>query len=119
MESKTMLKIDEHAALASVSRDTLRFYEKQGLIRPGERTDASYRLYTETDEHRISLIMSAKEVGFTRNEIHQLLKLEVTKDEKSCHDIKQFVDAKISIVNQRLAEIKRVKKSLQTLSNAC
>ena len=104
-----MLKIGEHAALASVSKDTLRFYEKQGLITPGERTDASYRLYTETDEHRISLIMRAKEVGFTRNEIHQLLKLEVTKDEKSCHDIKQFVDAKISIVNQRLAEIKRIK----------
>ena len=113
-----MLKIGELAALASVSRDTLRFYEKHGLITPGERNDAGYRLYSETDVHRISFIMGAKEVGFTLNEIHQLLELEVTKDEKSCHDIKQFVDAKISIVNQRLAEIKRIKKSLQTLSSA-
>jgi MerR family Zn(II)-responsive transcriptional regulator of zntA len=58
-------------------------------------------------------------VGFTLNEIHQLLKLEVTKDEKSCQDVKQFVDDKIAVVNQRLAEIKRIKTSLQTLSNAC
>jgi MerR family Zn(II)-responsive transcriptional regulator of zntA len=119
MESKTMLKIGELAALASVSRDTLRFYEKHGLITPEERSEAGYRLYSKTDVHRISFIICAKEVGFTLNEIHQLLELEVTKDEKSCYDIKQFVDAKITIVNQRLAEIKRIKKSLQTLSSAC
>lgn len=118
MESKTILKIGELAALASVSRDTLRFYEKHGLITPGQRSDAGYRLYSETDVHRISFIIGAKEGGFTLNQIHQLLELEVTKDEKSCYDIKQFVDAKISMVNQRLAEIKRIKKSLQTQSSA-
>ncbi len=119
MESKTKLKIGELAALASVSRDTLRYYEKHGLITPGERNDAGYRLYCEADVHRISFIISAKEVGFTLSEIHQLLELEVTKDEKSCHDVKQFVDTKITVVNLRLAEMKRIKKSLQTLSNAC
>ena len=119
MKSQAMLKIGELAALASVSRDTLRFYEKQGLITPGKRNNVGYRLYSETDVNRVSFIISAKEVGFTLNEIHQLLELEVTKDEKSCQDIKQFVDAKISIVNERLGDIKRIKKSLQTLSNAC
>jgi len=113
------LKIGELAALAKVSRDTLRYYEKHGLITPSTRNASGYRLYSDADVHRISFIISAKEVGFTLNEIHQLLELEVTKDQKSCEDVKQFVDAKISIVNQRLAEIKRIKKSLQTLSNAC
>ena len=119
MKSQAMLKIGELAALASVSRDTLRFYEKPGLITPGKRNNVGYRLYSETEVNRVSFIISAKEVGFTLNEIHQLLELEVTKDEKSCQDIKQFVDAKISIVNERLEDIKRIKKSLQTLSNAC
>jgi MerR family Zn(II)-responsive transcriptional regulator of zntA len=114
-----MLKIGELAALAKVSRDTLRFYEKQGLITPSNRNDAGYRLYSETNVHCVSFILSAKEVGFTLNEIHQLLQLEVTKDKKSCHDVKQLVDTKIDIVNQRLADIKRIKQSLQTLSNAC
>ena len=113
------LKIGELAALAKVSRDTLRYYEKHGLITPSTRNASGYRLYSDADVHRISFIISAKEVGFTLNEIHQLLELEVTKDQKFCEDVKQFVDAKITIVNQRLAEIKRIKKSLQTLSNAC
>ena len=114
-----MLKIGELATLAKVSRDTLRFYERHGLVTPNHRNDAGYRLYSATDLHRISFILSAKEVGFTLNEIHQLLELEVTKDEKSCQDVKQIVDTKIAVVNQRLADIKRIKKSLQTLSNAC
>ena len=114
-----MLKIGELAALANISRDTLRFYEKHGLITPSDRNDAGYRLYSNTAVHRISFILSAKEVGFTLKEIHQLLELEVTKDEKSCNDVKQLVDTKIGIVDLRLADIKRIKKSLQTLSNAC
>ncbi|MBT3671359.1 MAG: Zn(2+)-responsive transcriptional regulator [Porticoccaceae bacterium] len=114
-----MLKIGALASLAGVSRDTLRFYEKHGLITPDTRTDSGYRLYSETDVYRISFILSAKEVGFTLNEIHQLLELEVTKDDKSCHDVKQFVDNKIQVVNQRLGEMEKIKQSLKTLSNAC
>jgi MerR family Zn(II)-responsive transcriptional regulator of zntA len=119
METKKMVKIGELAALAKVSRDTLRFYERHGLVTPTDRNDAGYRLYSASDVHRISFILSAKEVGFTLNEIHQLLELEVTKDEKSCQDVKQFVDTKITVINQRLADIKRIKQSLQILSNAC
>jgi len=114
-----MVKIGELAALAKVSRDTLRFYERHGLVTPTDRNDAGYRLYSASDVNRISFILSAKEVGFTLNEIHQLLELEVTKDEKSCQDVKQFVDTKITVINQRLADIKRIKQSLQILSNAC
>lgn len=119
MTGKPLLKIGELATLTNISRDTLRFYEKHGLILPSERNDAGYRLYCDEDVHRISFILSAKEVGFTLNEIHQLLDLKVTKEQASCQDVKQFVDAKIAIVNQRLIDIKRIKRSLQTLSDAC
>jgi len=114
-----MLKIGELAKHAGISRDALRFYEKHGLIAPITRTDSGYRLYSKSDVVRISFILSAKEVGFTLNEIHQLLELEVTKDVKSCQDVKQFVDNKIQFVNQRLNEMKKIKQSLKTLSNAC
>jgi len=114
-----MLKINELAKHAGISRDALRFYEKHGLIAPSTRTDSGYRLYSKSDVVRISFILSAKEVGFTLNQIHQLLELEVTKDVKSCQDVKQFVDNKIQVVNQRLNEMKKIKQSLKTLSNAC
>lgn len=114
-----MLKIGELAELAGISRDALRFYEKHGLVTPTARTDSGYRLYSKSDVLRISFILSAKEVGFTLNEIHQLLELEVTKDKKSCQDVKEFVDNKIQVVNQRLIEMKKIKQSLKTLSVAC
>ena len=114
-----MLKIGELAKHAGISRDALRFYEKHGLIAPNTRTESGYRLYSKSDVVRISFILSAKEVGFTLNETHQLLELEVTKDVKSCQDVKQFVDNKIQVVNQRLNEMKKIKQSLKTLSNAC
>ena len=119
MTSNTMLKIGELAQRTGISRDALRFYEKHGLITPTARTDSGYRLYSKSDVLRISFILSAKEVGFTLNEIHQLLELEVTKDKKSCQDVKEFVDNKIQVVNQRLIEMKKIKQSLKTLSVAC
>jgi len=114
-----MLKIGELAQRTGISRDALRFYEKHGLITPTARTDSGYRLYSKSDVLRISFILSAKEVGFTLNEVHQLLELEVTKDKKSCQDVKEFVDNKIQVVNQRLIEMKKIKQSLKTLSIAC
>jgi MerR family Zn(II)-responsive transcriptional regulator of zntA len=114
-----MLKIGELAQRTGISRDALRFYEKHGLITPSGRTDSGYRLYSKSDVLRISFILSAKEVGFTLNEVHQLLELEVTKDKKSCQDVKEFVDNKIQVVNQRLIEMKKIKQSLKTLSVAC
>lgn len=114
-----MLKIGELAQRTGISRDALRFYEKHGLITPSGRTDSGYRLYSKSDVLRIGFILSAKEVGFTLNEVHQLLELEVTKDKKSCQDVKEFVDNKIQVVNQRLIEMKKIKQSLKTLSVAC
>ena len=114
-----MIRIGKLAHQSQVSRDTLRFYEKHGLITPSARTDAGYRLYAESDIKRIGFIVSAKKVGFTLNEIQQLLQLEVTKDIKSCQDVKEFVDHKIQLVNQQLMETRRIKKSLETLSEAC
>lgn len=114
-----MLKIGELAKRAKVSQDTLRFYEKHGLIKPHSRNQAGYRLYSSDDIQRIGFILSAKKVGFTLNEIQELLAIEVTKDKKSCQDVKYFVDAKIVTLNSRIKELKTIKKSLKVLSDAC
>ena len=113
------LKIGELAKLMEVSQDTLRFYEKHGLLAPSLRSQAGYRLYSQADVERVGFIMSAKRVGFTLNEIHDLLGLEVTKDDKSCEDVKRFVDEKLDNLNQRIGEMQRIKKTLKTLSDAC
>ncbi|PIE36718.1 MAG: Zn(2+)-responsive transcriptional regulator [Gammaproteobacteria bacterium] len=116
---QSRLKIGELAALAEVSRDTLRFYEKNGLLKPSARSESGYRLYSHGDVQRIGFILSAKAVGFTLGEIRELLALEVTRDEKSCQDVKGFVDDKLNTVDQRIEELQRIRQSLQALSTAC
>jgi MerR family Zn(II)-responsive transcriptional regulator of zntA len=117
--AKDYLKIGELAAKADVSADTLRYYEKQGLLEPATRSAAGYRLYSREEIKKIGFIIAAKEVGFTLAEIQKLLSLEVTKDEKSCADVKAFVDHKIDDINHRLDELNKIKRSLTTLSDAC
>ena len=117
--SEKKLRICELARLVQVSQDTLRFYEKHGLLTPSLRSQAGYRLYSRADLERVGFILSAKCVGFTLNEIHDLLGLEVTKDDKSCEDVKRFVDEKLENLNQRIGEMQRIQKTLKTLSDAC
>ncbi|MFL6872621.1 MAG: Zn(2+)-responsive transcriptional regulator [Candidatus Azotimanducaceae bacterium] len=117
--SEKKLRIGELAKLVQVSQDTLRFYEKHGLLAPSVRSQAGYRLYSQADLERVGFILSAKRVGFTLNEIHDLLGLEVTKDEKSCEDVKRFVDEKLDNLNERIVEMQHIKKTLKTLSDAC
>lgn len=114
-----MLKIGELSDVAKVSQDTLRFYEKQGLLTPSARTEAGYRLYSYEDIDRVQFILSAKSVGFTLNEIQELLALEVTKDQQSCQTVKQFVDDKLDLISQRIRELTRIQHSLKLLSDAC
>lgn len=117
--TKPNLKIGELAKRSCVSQDTLRFYEKRGLLQPSSRSPAGYRLYDSHDVKRVGFIMSAKGVGFTLNEIRDLLALEVTKDEKSCEDVKRIVDEKLVTVEKRINEMGRIKTSLEALGKAC
>ncbi len=118
-ECRRLVKIGTLAQLAGVSTDTLRFYEKNGLLAPCSRNAAGYRLYSAREVQRIRFILSAKSVGFTLKEIHELLALEVRREQASCEDVKQLVDEKISVVRQRIAELQRIQGSLQILSDAC
>lgn len=114
-----MLKIGELSRQTNVPQDTLRFYEQKGLLNPKNRSQAGYRLYDNADVKTLQFILSAKAVGFTLKEIHELLQLEVTKDSQSCEDVKQVVDQKISVIDKRIEEMCRIKKSLSILSDAC
>lgn len=113
------IKIGELAAVSGVTADTLRYYEKHGLLKPSARSKAGYRLYSSLDIKRVEFIVSAKQVGFTLREIYDLLELEVTRDQHSCEQVKALVDEKIVVVTQRMLELRRIQNSLRALSDAC
>lgn len=116
---KSLLKIGELAKLSNISQETLRYYEKKGLLTPSTRSEAGYRLYSQQSVHSIRFILSAKEVGFTLGEIRELLTLEIRKDEASCQEVKLFVEDKIKIINQRIRELQTIKKSLLQMNDSC
>lgn len=114
-----MYKIGELAKACHVKADTLRFYEKTGLLKPSTRSEAGYRLYTEQDKNILMFILRAKKVGFNLSEIEALLAIDIDKTSSSCFDVKDFVDAKLEDVQQKIDELTHFKSSLQRLSNAC
>lgn len=114
-----MYKIGELAKLCEVNNDTLRFYEKSGLLSPSNRTDSGYRLYTEKDKQALQFIIRAKKVGFNLSDIKELLEIDVNKASNVCSDVKQVVDIKLQQVEQKLAELLHFQRSLQALSSAC
>ncbi|MCL1056636.1 Zn(2+)-responsive transcriptional regulator [Shewanella gelidimarina] len=114
-----MYRIGELAQLCEVRTDTLRFYEKHGLLSPSSRTDSGYRIYTEADAERLRFILRAKAVGFTLAEIAELLSIELDKSNWACADVKGLVDDKLANVEAKIAELNHFQLSLQRLSQAC
>ncbi|BDM63031.1 heavy metal-responsive transcriptional regulator [Shewanella sp. NFH-SH190041] len=114
-----MYRIGELAQLCAVKTDTLRFYEKHGLLAPSMRTDSGYRMYSDTDANRLKFILRAKAVGFTLGEITELLSIELNKAQWACADVKGMVDGKLAQVEAKIAELNAFKATLETLSHAC
>lgn len=114
-----MYRIGELAQLCEVKTDTLRFYEKHGLLSPSSRTESGYRIYTEADAERLRFILRAKAVGFTLAEIIELLSIELDKSNWACADVKGLVDDKLANVEAKIAELNHFQLSLQRLSQAC
>jgi Zn(II)-responsive transcriptional regulator len=112
------MNIGRLAELAQVNIDTIRYYERQGLLPPAARTAAGYRQYTQSDLERLRFILRSKELGFSLSEIGDLLSL--TKDRHSdMRGVKRKAEQRLEQVEQKIAELRRVKRGLKQLIDAC
>ncbi|CBY29215.1 TPA: Zn(2+)-responsive transcriptional regulator [Yersinia enterocolitica] len=114
-----MLKIGQIAKLADVTPDTIRYYEKQGMMDHAERTEGGYRLYTEQDLQRLRFIRYAKQLGFMLETIAELLSIRVDPEHHTCQESKAIVDSRLLDVESKITELKRMRESLKRLSDAC
>ena len=103
---------------AGVGVETIRFYEREGLLEKPPRTGAGYRQYPAESVTRVRFIRSAKDLGFTLKEILELLELRVDPD-KSCADVRALARAKIVDVDEKMAELARIRSALKRLAKAC
>jgi MerR family Zn(II)-responsive transcriptional regulator of zntA len=114
-----MYRIGELAKRHQIKVDTLRFYEKVEILQPSARSNAGYRLYSQTDEQKLVFIIRAKQVGFTLQDIRQLLSIEVNRDNRACSDSKAVVDSKLAQIDAQIKELQLFRVSLSTLSQSC
>lgn len=112
------LTIGKVARSAGLAIDTVRYYEREGLIEKPARSPAGYRHYRPEVTARLRFIRQAKELGFSLSEIRELLALKVTPG-KSCADVRARAEAKIANVAQRIAQLNRMKRALAKLATAC
>jgi MerR family mercuric resistance operon transcriptional regulator len=112
------LKIGKVARNAGLAIDTVRYYEREGLLQKPARTASGYRHYTTDAVARLRFIRQSKELGFSLAEIKDLLALRVTPG-KSCADVRAHAEHKIADVDRRIASLKRVRGALVKLASAC
>lgn len=114
----TKLLIGDLAEATGVGVETVRFYERKGLLPEPPRSDAGYRLYDNQAVRRLRFIRKAKELGFTLAETKDLLELRVT-DPAACDDVAHRAREKIAAVEDRIRELDRVRRVLNELVETC
>lgn len=112
------MKIGELAQRASVGIDTVRYYERQGLLPAPERMASGYRQYDQADVARLRFIRRAKALGFTLIEIRDLLALSGRRDD-DMGSLKAAATEKLTDVETKLAELTRIRDGLRTLVASC
>ena len=114
----TALTIGQIAKRAGVSNDTIRLYERYGLIEEPPRADNGYRQYSSNTVDQLIFIQRAKHMGFTLKEIQELLSIHHTSTQ-SCGEVRKRAQQKLQQVNGKLQELKQLEKVLKKLVRDC
>ena len=112
------MKIGTLAQRADVGIDTIRYYEREGMIPAPQRTESGYRDYRDSDVTRLRFVRRAKLLGFTLQEIRELMDLTASAADDMA-GLNARAQAKLDDVNGRIDELARMRDALQQLVTAC
>lgn len=112
------LKISEVATAALVNIQTVRYYERKGLLAVPRRTASGYRQYDVDAVKRLRFIKHAQVLGFSLKEIRELLALRV-RHGAACETVERKTRAKIELIDERVRELKRLRRTLDRLAECC
>lgn len=112
------LTIGQLAKHANVNVQTVRYYERRGLIPDPPRRESGYRQYSQDTAPRIEFIKRAQALGFSLTEISELLSMRTGSDE-TCADVKKRAEAKVADIEGKIQELERMRGALVGLISAC
>lgn len=110
------LTIGALAASAGVTVETVRFYQRKGLMSEPDRQQGSIRRYGQSDLARVRFIKGAQRIGFSLDEVAELLKLD---DGTHCDEARRLAEHKLQDVRERLADLTRIETTLVQLVARC
>lgn len=113
------MTISKAACRGGVGIETIRFYERRGLIQqPPRPNDSGFRIYPEQTVQRIRFIRQAQEIGFSLREIEELLSLRADPS-ADCADVRRRATAKLEEVDRKIAQLEEIRGALYELIAAC
>lgn len=112
-----LLKIGVLASKVGLSRDTIRFYEREALLPKPVRTPAGYRLYSAEALARLHFIKQAQALGFSLTEIRYLL--GGCQDAEECRQVKHLLEQKLAALDQQMRSLQALRATLQRHLQAC
>lgn len=113
-----VFRTSELADKAGVNKETIRFYEKKGLLADPIRTDGGYRQYSQKDLERLVFIKNAKELGFSLSEIKELLAI-ADGDIYKCSDVRRIAESKLDHIKKQMKHFAKLKITLTSLVTEC
>lgn len=114
------MTISQLARAVGVNLQTVRYYERRGLIPAPPRTGSGYRQYAPESLARLRFIRQAKALGFSLAEIEGLLALRIDRPSgAACARVRSATEAKVALVERKIAELGRIKRGLERLIVAC
>jgi len=118
MNEAASFNIGEAARRSGVSAKMVRHYESLGLLPAVQRTDAGYRQYGDSEVHTLRFIRRARDLGFSMDEIAQLLKLWQNR-RRSSAEVRRIASRHIEDLSRKLAEMEAMRRTLQHLVHCC
>ncbi len=118
MNNPNTLTIGKLASRGGVNVQTIRYYERSGLLPEPVRAASGYRLYADDTVRRLSFIKQAQLLGFSLSEVQELLALRMQPG-ITCADIRQRARRKIVAVDSKIDDLRRIKDALTRLAAAC
>ncbi|MBA4778960.1 MAG: MerR family transcriptional regulator [Sphingomonadales bacterium RIFCSPHIGHO2_01_FULL_65_20] len=112
------MRIGELARATGTTAETIRYYEREGILPQADRTDGNYRDYSPSHLATLTFVRRARELGFGMTQVRQLLALSDHAD-KPCGDVDLIVQAQLVEVERKIADLSRLREELAAMLRQC
>ena len=112
------MRIGELAKATGTKAETIRYYEREGILPPADRTDSNYRDYSQDHLAALTFVRRARALGFSMAQVRELLALS-DHDEKPCENVDNLVKDQLLEVERKISDLSALREELMQLSRSC